>query len=190
MKSGESLELQVKHFLEEEIRAGSFGLHPDRAMIFHKKAYYSKDREKKITFDVVIEIVRSGETEPWLIWVWECKDLARRVPVDDVEEFASKLQQIGVHGAKGTIASRNGFQEGAVAFARSKKLGLLRLLPDGSTIRILEAERQLTDRAVEFGLTHPNSENLTSLCFGLSATGVGVADLSELIEAELSNLNN
>lgn len=187
MKSGESLELQVKHFLEEEIRAGSYGLHPDRAKVFHKKAYYSKDREKEITFDVVIEITRSGGAEPWLVWIWECKDLAGPVPVDDVEEFVSKLQQIGAHGVKGTMASRNGFQKGAVTFARSNKLGLLRLLSDGSTIRLLEAVHQLNDRALKFGLTHPDSENLTSLCFGLSTSGVGVDNLSEFMEAELGN---
>lgn len=69
MKSGESLELQVKQFLEEEIRSGSFGLHPNCAKVFHKKAYYSKDRKKEITFDVVIEVTRSGGSKPWLVWI-------------------------------------------------------------------------------------------------------------------------
>lgn len=104
-----------------------------------------------------------------------------------MEEFTSKLQQIGVHGAKGTVASREGFQEGAVTFAKSKKIGLLRLLPDGRTIRLLEAVRQLTDKAVEFGLTHPDSEDLTSYCFALSTSGIGVDSLRDLMETELDN---
>ena len=59
--------------------------------------------------------------------------------VDEVEEFASKLRQIGVHGVKGTIVSRNGFQQSAVKSAKLKPVGLLRQLADGSTIRLLEA---------------------------------------------------
>ena len=187
MKSGESLELQIKRLLEDQISTGALGLDPIYAKVFHKKAYYSKDRGKDIIFDVVIEITRPGAKNPWMIWIWECKDLVGRVPVDDVEEFASKLQQVGVHGVKGTIASRNGFQAGAVEYAKSKKLGLLRLLPDGSTIRLLEAVRRLTDKKVEFGLTHPNSENLTSLSFGLSTSGIGVDSFSDLVEVELAN---
>ena len=187
MKSGESLELEIKRLLEDQIGSGSLALDPSHTKVFHKKAYYSRDRGKDITFDVVIEVTRPGATEPWLVWVWECKDLARPVAVDDVEEFSAKLQQIGVHGAKGTMASRNGFQEGAVEYARSKHLGLLRLLPDGSVIRLTEAVRHLTDEAVEFGLTHPNADDLSSLSFGLSTHGFGVDRFRDLVEVELTN---
>ena len=96
MKSGESLELQIKRLLEDQIGSGSLALDPSHTKVFHKKAYYSRDRGKDITFDVVIEVTRPGATEPWLVWVWECKDLARPVAVDDVEEFSAKLRVLCV----------------------------------------------------------------------------------------------
>lgn len=186
MPSGESLELQTKRVLEDQLAAGELGLSGDSAVVLHRKPYYSRDRGGNITFDVAIEVSRLGATEPYFVWIWECKDLARAVSVDDVEEFASKLQQIGVHGAKGSMASRRGFQRAAVEYAKSKHIGLLRLLPDGSTIRLLEAFRQLTDDDVVFGLTHPDSEELLSAIFGLSTSGVGVDQLSDLVEIEMA----
>lgn len=56
----------------------------------------------------------------------ECKNYNHPVPVDDVEEFYSKIQQVSGANVKGIIASTNSFQEGAVAFSKSKGIGLLR----------------------------------------------------------------
>lgn len=185
MNSGESLELQIKRILEDQIATGELGFDAAHAKVFHRKAYFSRDRNKDIIFDVVVEITREGATEPWLVWILECKDLTRPVAVDEVEEFSAKLQQIGVHGTKGTIASRNRFQEGSLEFARAKRIGLLRLLPDGSVIRLLEAVRHLTDEEVHFGLTHPDSQYLLSLSYGFSTNGVGVDSLTRLVNLEL-----
>jgi hypothetical protein len=188
MRSGEALEIQVKRMLEFELEEGKLGLAPGNAQIFHHKAYFSKDRDSEIIFDIVIEVRRPGASEPWLVWIWECKDEGRRVAVDEVEEFASKLQQIGVHGVKGTIASRNGFQLGAVQYAQSKHIGLLRQLADGSIIRLLEAVRTVSDASVLFGLTHPDTRNLCSMTYGLSSSGAGVDGFHDLVQIELNNV--
>ena len=105
--------------------------------------------------------------------------------VDEVEEFASKLQQIGVHGVKGTIVSRNGFQQSAVKSAKLKPVDLLRQLADGSTIRLLEAVRTVSDASVLFGLTHPDTRNLCSMTYGLSTCGVGGDGFFHLVQIEL-----
>jgi hypothetical protein len=186
MQSGEILEIQVRRMLESELEEGKLGLAHGDAQIFRHKAYFSKDRGTTIVFDVVIEVHRPGASEPWLVWVWECKDEGRPVAVDEVEEFASKLQQIGVHGVKGTVASRNGFQQGAVEYAKSKRIGLLRLLADGSTIRILQAIRTVSDESVLFGLTDPDTRNLCSMMYGLANSGVGVDQFHDLVQIELN----
>ena len=60
------------------------------------------------------------------IWIIECKDYPdRRVGVDEVEEFSSKLGQVAAH--KGTIVTRKGFQSGAISLATSYKIGLMTL---------------------------------------------------------------
>jgi hypothetical protein len=188
MRSGEALEIQVKRMLELDLQGDKLGLAPGSVQLFHHKAYFSKDRDSDIIFDIVIEVRRPGTSEPWLIWIWECKDESRRVAVDEVEEFASKLQQIGVHGVKGTMASRNGFQEGAVQYAKLKRIGLLRQLADGSIIRLLEAVRTVSDASVLFGLSHPDTRNLCSMTYGLSSSAVGVEQFCDLIQIELNKI--
>ena len=185
MRSGEALEIQVKRMLEVDLQEGKLSLTPGNAN-FHHKAYFSKDRDSDIVFDIVIEVRRPDASEPWLVWIWECKDEARPVAVDEVEEFASKLQQIAVHGVKGTIASRNGFQQSAVKYAKSKRIGLLRQLADGSTIRLLEAVCAVSDASVLFGLTHPDTRNLCSMTYGLSSSGVGVEQFDDFVQIELN----
>lgn len=107
---GESFEIEVYDMLNDILET-EFGLSPKIASVYHKKGYYSKDREKDIITDVSIELKRPNATEPFLIWIWECKDYAHRVPIDDVEEFHSKLEQIGMDKTKGTVAARSEFQE-------------------------------------------------------------------------------
>ena len=185
MHSGETLESQVERSLEYELRHGKLGLNSALASVLRHKAYFSKDRGKNITFDVVIELRLPMAADPWLIWVWECKDLARLVTVDEVEEFHGKLEQIGVHRAKGTLACRNGFQDGTVAYAKSKGIGLARILPDGSIIRLLQAVRTVSDESVRFGLTQSRTEVLTSMFYGLSQAGQSVETLYDLVTLEL-----
>jgi hypothetical protein len=56
----------------------------------------------------------------------ECKNYSHPVPVDDAEEFFSKVQQVAAANAKGIIASTASFQSGTRTFAKSKGIGLLR----------------------------------------------------------------
>ena len=47
-----------------------------------------------------------------------------------MEEFHTKLQQIGEDNTKGTFVTSGALQRGALNFARSKGIGVVRLLPD------------------------------------------------------------
>lgn len=59
-----------------------------------------------------------------MLIILECKDYNSKVPVNDIEEFHSKLNQ--VRGSKGILVSSNAFQEGTFFFAQTEKIGLLR----------------------------------------------------------------
>lgn len=52
----------------------------------------------------------------------ECKSYNHRVPVDDVEEFHSKLDDIGAQ--KGIMVTTLGFQNGAIKAARGRRIAL------------------------------------------------------------------
>ncbi|MGS0689866.1 ImmA/IrrE family metallo-endopeptidase [Shewanella sp. 30m-9] len=123
---GDKLEKTIFDIFSDDIENDRFWARKECCKIFTKKGYYSKDREKNITFDVSIEIYQPGQKEYSVLVLIECKNYNHRVPVDDVEEFYAKAQQISGANIKGIIASTNSYQDGAFKFARSKGIGLLR----------------------------------------------------------------
>lgn len=120
-----NFEEEVAVYIEKEVREGSIPIPASAAKVRRKPAYYSKDRESHIIFDVSIEVRRSpSDDSPFLIWIWECKDYpTHNVTVEEVEEFHSKLRQIGAH--KGTMVTRSGFQKGAITLAKTHRIGLM-----------------------------------------------------------------
>lgn len=111
---------------------------PRYAKVFRSKGYYSRDRDAEITTDVSIEVFLPGRDRPSILWVFECKDYTGAVPVSDVEEFHAKLNQIGSDNTKGTMVTSGALQRGALAFARSKGIGVIRLLPDDQIEHVME----------------------------------------------------
>ena len=123
---GDSLELSVFNLFKSEIAADRFFAKSECCKIFRRKGYYSKDRGKKIKFDISIEISLPGSDRYSFLILIECKNYKHSVPVDDAEEFFAKVQQISGCNVKGIIASTSGFQEGALAYSKSKGIGALR----------------------------------------------------------------
>lgn len=123
---GDRFEAIIREYFEEEVNNDRLFVNKNRCSFFSKKGYYSKDRGKDIVFDVSIENRLPDQDGISLLCLIECKSYSRPVQVDDVEEFYSKIQQVSGANIKGIIASNNSFQEGAVNFARSKGIGLLR----------------------------------------------------------------
>jgi len=123
---GKDFERRVRRHLKRALNTGKLGVRQDSAKVRFRPRYMSLHRGTRITFDVSVEISRQGQTEPYCVWIWECKDLKRRVAVNDVEEFHAKLEQVGLHRTVGTVASRTGFQKSAVAYAKSLGIGLAR----------------------------------------------------------------
>ncbi|NWD74442.1 restriction endonuclease [Pseudomonas gingeri] len=127
---GDSLEDETYAILKRELNDGRLGIIPSSGKIFHKKGYYSKEREKDIVVDISIEVWPPNAENYSLLWVCECKNYGRSVPVDDVEEFKAKLDQIAGKNIKGVIATKNSFQSGAISYARNQGIGLIRVMPN------------------------------------------------------------
>lgn len=126
---GEAFEKRVFSYFDIEVRTGRFFASPECCTVFYHRSYYSRDRRSQITFDLAIEVALPGAPVPSMLCLIECKHYGRPVRVDDVEEFFAKVQQVAAAGAKAIIVSTNSFQSGAIEFARSKKIGLLRFFP-------------------------------------------------------------
>jgi Zn-dependent peptidase ImmA (M78 family) len=123
---GDKLEEAIFSLFRSEIDGGRFFAKKSNCKVFRRKGYYSQDRRAKIIFDVSIEIYLPGAVDYSVLMLIECKNYKNSVPVDDVEEFFAKVQQVGAANSKAVLASTAAFQSGAREFAKSKRIGLLR----------------------------------------------------------------
>ena len=130
VKKGNLLEDQIFAFLKSELSQGRLGIEPSSGKICKKKGYFSRDRGKEIIVDIAIEVWIQGAENYSMLWVCECKNYADRVPVNDVEEFKAKLDQIAGKNVKGVIATRSAFQSGAFTYAKNQGIGVIRIMPD------------------------------------------------------------
>jgi Restriction endonuclease len=123
---GNKLEEAIHSLFQTEIEAERFFAKQSHCRLFRRKGYYSQDRKAEIVFDVSIEIFLPGSTDYSVLFLIECKNYTHSVPVDDVEEFFAKVQQVGAANTKAVLASTAAFQSGAREYAMSKRMGLLR----------------------------------------------------------------
>jgi Zn-dependent peptidase ImmA (M78 family) len=133
---GEDFEATVYGLLKEDIDSGALGLKPECCRLIKKAKYFSKDRDGDIIFDMAIEIflskdaLQTDSTRPIFIVLIECKCYSGPIPVSDVEEFYSKIQQVSGH--KGFFVSNSSLQTGAFKFATSKHIGFARVFDNKS----------------------------------------------------------
>jgi len=125
---GDKLETEVFALLEQELRSERLGLSKN-AKIFSQKAYYSKDREADIIFDIAIEVYMEGSAELSYLVLVECKNYSNSVPVSAVQNFSDSISQVGGH--KGFMISTSAFQQSALALCRSRRIGVMRYFRKG-----------------------------------------------------------
>lgn len=133
-QKGDALEEKIYSYFSSQIAEDLFPWKNQYCKIFRRKGYYSRDRERDIVFDVSIECYLPGATEYSFVWLIECKNYSGPVPVDDIEEFYTKAQQVAPANGKAIMASTSAFQTGGLNFARNKKMGLLRYF-DASRVK-------------------------------------------------------
>ena len=138
-RNGRAFELEIYRALKQEVACGALGLRQECVGIYHHRRYYSAARKAEIETDVAIELHAPDTDEPFIIWIWECKDYRSSIPVDDVEEFHAKLQQIGSDKTKGTIITRGVLQKSALSYAAAHGIGVARMLPSDQIEHVMFA---------------------------------------------------
>ncbi|MEN7549051.1 ImmA/IrrE family metallo-endopeptidase [Rapidithrix thailandica] len=147
VKIGDKFENKSYDLIEKAIKNGELGICESSAVVHRKKGYYSKDREKNIIFDLSIEVWPENAERYTLLYLIECKSSPKghNVPVDDVEEFYTKYNQVAGGGVKGIMISDNKFQTGGVTFAKNKMMMLIEVDKDNNHSIILHrTERNRT----------------------------------------------
>jgi len=71
---GDVFEKQIHDLFQAEIDADRFWAKKANCKVFRKKGYHSKDRNKKIVFDVSIEIYLPGAKDYSSLVLIECKN--------------------------------------------------------------------------------------------------------------------
>lgn len=122
--------------IQKLVNSPNFLISEPNVRVRRKAKYYSKDRDAEIEFEIAVEKYLADPDEnpalhPSMIIIVECKDYKKPVSVDELEEFHSKLQQIGADKTKGIMVTRTGaFQKSALSYALAKGITLARILPD------------------------------------------------------------
>lgn len=179
-----AFEDQAFALLNYELADERLGIIPHLAQIYKRKQYFSHARGGDIEFDIAIEVTLPQAREPSFIWLWECKDYARAVPVDDVEEFDAKVQQVTGLNVKGGLITSSAVQSGALKYASSRKIAIVRILPENQVSWLMylsftgqptyvstDAISALTQQAfhsrnrTNFGASHGRAFALTSDLF-------------------------
>lgn len=150
VKIGDKFEDKSYDLIENAIKNNELGVSQSTAKVYRKKGYYSKDREKDIIFDLSIEIWPQKAKRYTLLYLIECKSSnSKKVPVDDVEEFYSKIIQVAGVNVKGVMISDNSFQTGAINFAKNKGMMLIEVDKENNySIRLhrIEKDKQIESK--------------------------------------------
>lgn len=133
----------IKRVIEEE----QLGHMIDYIRIYQKKGYHSTLRKKKIKFDLTIEVWPPGATRYVLLYIVECKDHAKRVPVNKIEDFLSKIKQVAGVNVKGIFISNSPLMEGGYNIAES--VGMMVIIGESSEDYkiVLHKRTRLTESA-------------------------------------------
>lgn len=87
--------------------------------VYHQKVYTGRVSQRDIKIDISFDYTIAGAN---LLFLVECKCYNHAVPVDDVEEFHSKIDDIGAN--KGIMITTVGFQDGTVKTAKGRGIAL------------------------------------------------------------------
>ncbi len=143
---GDLFEKNSYELIRKAIDDDKFGISPKFSKVFLKKGYFSRLRNKEIVFDLSIEIWPPDAERLSILYLIECKNYSsKKVPVDDIEEFLSKVSQIADLGyfIKGVFISNNSFQDGAIEIAKKAGIMLIEVTPENElSIKLHKTERK------------------------------------------------
>lgn len=185
VKIGDKFEDKSYDLIVKAIKNGELGISESTAKVQKKVGYYSKDREKEIIFDLSIEIWPKNAERYTLLYLIECKSSpsGHNVPVDDVEEFNTKINQVAGGGVKGVMITDNKFQSGGLTFAKNKRMMLIEVDKDDNHSIILHR----TDKENEKN----DKKNLDEIFFKFIKKALGlkkVKGLKRLSAIQIENL--
>jgi len=150
---------------------------PRGVQVSRAASFTGKISGRKIVVDVSCEAQLLGAR---ILCIVECKCYSKRVGVSDVEEFHSKLDDIGAH--KGIMFTTVGYEAGAMKVAAGRGIALF-VLGENQAAGAIRIERKSATRAPESdvlrGSFYPHGERSE----GSNIAGIQVKSADELFYA-------
>ncbi|HFK5599134.1 TPA: restriction endonuclease, partial [Elizabethkingia anophelis] len=144
-RKGDLFEDKCFTIIEKALKNGELGVIPSMSKIYKKKKYFSPDREGDIIFDISIEVTLKEAKKPTLVYIIECKDLNKNVPVDDVEEFQSKINSLKGFQVKGVMIANGSLQKSGYNIANNKGLMFIEVNENGYDIVLEKTKKNSSD---------------------------------------------
>ena len=132
-EKGDLFEKKVFEIIKKLLDNEDFFVSGKRSKIYWKKSYVSKETNSNVIVDISIETFLPNADKYSQLTIIECKNYESAVPINDIREFGSILNEIGTHKTNGIMISKSRFQEGAYNFAVSTGIGLA-ILKDKSEL--------------------------------------------------------
>lgn len=127
IEKGDSFEKKVYKIIKDLLDNDEFFVSGKNSKIFWKKKYPSIKTGTDVEVDISIETYIKGADNYSVLTVIECKDYNSSIPVNDIRELGSVLNEIGEHNTKGILISKSAFQKATLGFAKNTKIAIGRL---------------------------------------------------------------
>lgn len=210
---GDNFESKSLNIIKKVIEEEQLGHLAKHLKIFSKKRYYSNLRKKNIKFDLTIEVWPPGANRYVIIYIIECKDYDKRVPVDDIEEFHHKIQQVSGVNVKGIFISNSPLQEGGFNIAesvgmmviqgessddfkivlhktnRNRKSNKIPFINETLDIGLIDAGSEQIEKLVDKKILGILYENLSKSHVSYNIDKLSKKDIEQIVNKELNKVN-
>lgn len=150
-KKGDSFETRSIEIIKKVMSDGQLGHMTSYINIIPKAKYFSPMRRSDITFDIAIEVKPPEAKRCVIIYIIECKNYSKRVPVEKVERFLFSIKDVGLANVKGIFITNSPLQKSAYNLADTAGLMLIQG-ESVSDYKILlhKTNRELKDKRLPF----------------------------------------
>jgi len=148
---GDKFELKSLEIIKKMIEVGQIAHLSQYLKIYQQKKYFSSLRNDDIIFDLTIEVWPPGATRYSLIYIIECKDFEKRVPVNKIEDFIGKIKQVSGVNVKGIFISNSPLQKSG--FTIAKNIGMMVIEAesvDNYKIVLYKTNREREEKKIPF----------------------------------------
>lgn len=139
---GNAFEKKGFQLVKTAFEDGRFGVLAKCCTFLAKPKYKSNILDELIEFDMSVEVRRTPEENPFLIFVIELKDYKTSIPGNDVAEFIQNMQSIGGLNLNPIFISTTNLQRRAAKLVKANKIVWIKIEGDTLNTKIYNSRKR------------------------------------------------